>query len=161
MCLCRGKVPTLSVTEIGKVAEDNELSDSEEIDCIFEADIVALKEVSMLVLVAKGELSHSHLLVDDVLGVSVECFNVLTDAVLKFQLSFTSNMGKPGVHNSVGLWCYGRKAGWEVFVGGSDFEGSCFSLTNFQVHQLRQQCHYWIYFGGHGGVRCVTMSSGL
>ena len=32
MCRCRGKVPTLSVTEIGEVAEEDKLSDSEGIN---------------------------------------------------------------------------------------------------------------------------------
>ena len=36
---------TESVTEIGEVAEDDELSDSDAIDCIFEADIVAVKQL--------------------------------------------------------------------------------------------------------------------
>ena len=34
-----------SVTDVGKVAEDKELSDSEAIDCLSEADIVAVKQL--------------------------------------------------------------------------------------------------------------------
>ena len=73
---------------------------------------------------------------DDVRGVSVECFNVLIDAVLKFQLYLASNTGNRRSQESISLWAYGAMVEKLAGKSSTDTKRSCSSLTNFCVHEL-------------------------
>ena len=147
-----------SVPDIGKVAKDDEVSDSEVIECISEAEIVAVKQLGSFnaCLSCKGRVepltppggrcSRS----ECGMFQRIDRCNTQVSALLYIQ------HGKSKEFKS--LWAYGAMVGK---LAGKSCKESCSLLTNIQVHQLQQQCNHWIYCEQRGGVRCVNMSSRL
>ena len=103
------------VTDIGKVAEDKQVCDSEMIDCIYEADIVGVKQLWRFsacvccrgrvepLTPPGGQCSRS----ECGMFQHIDRCSTQVSALFSFQYG---EQKESGVHKFVGLWCYGRKA---------------------------------------------------